>query len=244
MPARRPRFRRRFRRRRGTLYEMQEISFTREPLVLPETATEALPSVDVFEIVMPRLEWSTDAGDPGKVPAIVKGATLRGIHHRTLISYVPRFSDTPTATAIAFVTVHMAIVRVPIDTAGTPLALPNLYLSEANEQPGNISPGHYRILWRGLDHIRVFDGTLPLNLAGLGVPTQADVVAVTDRRDFSDISFIRTKSACRMTMDQGLFLLVQCVHPFTFAEPGELTLGLDTFMSFGIKNQTRGSNYV
>lgn len=221
---------------------MQESSFTREPIVVVSGSTSQLPSTDLFLLAHSRLEWSQDqvgVNFTPKVLPIAKGVVVKGIHHRTLLSYVPEISPDPTANTVGFVTVHMAILRLPTAVDLTPLEVPNLYRTDVADSPtGPISvPNKYRTLWRGLEHIRVFNGTVS--------SFQGAALDYNDRRDFSQISFIRTKSSVTLSMEQGLFLLVQCVSPFAESEnPDEtVTLGLDTFSVAGVKQMTRGTTY-
>lgn len=232
--------RRRF-RRKGSLYEMQEISFARESIVVAGGTSISNPGEDFFELCTPRLEWSTTETNAGtrSVPPIVKGAVLKGIHHRTIISYVPEQNEIATSTSIGVVTVHLAICRLPIDSDGTPLEAPNLFASDANKASGGLVDNKYRTLWRGLEHIRVFDGTVaPFVLNSNFAEAALSAVQI---QPIDSINFIRTRSAVRLAMEHGLFLLVQTVSPF---QAGNVTLGLDFFGAFGVKNMTRGTTYV
>lgn len=235
----------RFRRKRGSfsrfrrgksLYEMQEVSFSRQAIVVPGGASASLPSTDLFLITHPRLEWSPDQPGVGATPHVLpvaKGLVVKGIHHRHLVSSVADFNENPTATALGYVTVHAAILRLPTDVQMTPLEIPNLYRPDVDNSPiGPVSvPNKYRTLWRGLEHIRVFDGSL-----AFGFGSSPD-----DRREFDDTSFIRTKTGVTLSMEQGLFLLVQCLSPFIAGF--DVTLGLDTFLALGVKPMTRGTTY-
>lgn len=225
------------RRRRSNAYEMQQASFTREPLNFAASDV-TLPTTDIFLMYHPRLEYAAlpSAGLPNTLP-IARGVVVSGIHHRLLISYVPPFtSGTPTYTAMGMVTTHSAIVKLPTDEQLVPTYVPNLFEPDVDIDVTNGRPvNNVRTLWRSLTHLRVFDGAVEKFNSGLDVSSTAGYGGGTVH------DFIRTKSKVRLGMGDGLFLLVQSVWPFTDVVVPQV-LGLDFWFAGGIKQMLSGPN--
>lgn len=236
--------RRRFVRRRGkSLYEMQQGSFTRQSIIIPGGSNANNPSSDLFLMYHPRLEWS-DQAEPDTANnrvalPIAKGCVIKGGVHKLAISFVPLISAEPTATAVGFVTIHAAIVRVPTQPSdlGVSGSFPQLFSPDVDiPAPLGVSSlaEHFRIIWRGLYHLSVIDGSVVLVNAPFLTSSTLGLLG----GDSSE--FVRTKSAVSLSMDQGLYLLVQCASPFA---TGTIELGLDFWYAFGIKPMTRGATY-
>lgn len=250
---RRPRVSRFRRRRGGTIYEMQQVSFTHESVVVPPALAPVI-SQDLFLLAHPRLEWSITGpttADNFALP-IAKGVVIDGLRQALRLAYIPQFvSSGGTATAGGVVTIHAALVSIPTDETLTPLAVPSTstggFLYTEDDQPSSatasVSRGKWRILWRGMYQLAVVDGTLN---ATAGVQSAQDQLsfAVFTGGGFgsgADREFVRVKSKLRLGMDQGLFLVIECRTPFIAG--ANVVLGVDYWAVLPVKSLTRGSSY-
>lgn len=230
-----------FRRRtRKSPYEMQEISFNREAVTI---GVGGSTEQALFLICHPRLEYSVAAPtladpNPHTLP-IAKGCVVSGLKHRAQLGYVPsETGTTPTATAAGFCSVRMAICRLPTDLGLAPLLVPSLFGSDANVNSAGDVPVRARTLWRGLAQLAILDGALPLTYAfsSLCSNTAGQLGGLQD--------FVVTKSKVGLSMDQGLFLVVETRGPFSVWQPSAQTnLGLDFWCTYAVKQAMRGTTY-
>lgn len=233
--------RRSFSRRRGMTYEIQDAPFSRVPIESFPGSTAALPTSDLFLICHPRLEWRSGptGGDTANVPAIARGCIVRGLRHKLLISYFPDGNENPSATGVGAVTIRAAIVRLATDPSVNPFTVPNLFENTIADSSGSQSQPTYRIMWLNIYQVPVLDGTTASNLIQTPASTQALMASNEYGNTTTDLH--HTKTAVRLGMDQGLYLLVQNVCPFASANTG-IVMGMDAHFRYGVKQLLTGPN--
>lgn len=235
-----------FRRRRsGSLYEMQEASFTREPVTIQPGRVATNPSLDLFLMYHPRLEATSSATGPtpAQTMPLNKGVVIRGIRHKLILSYVPQVTQiNGTASARGFATIHAAIVRLATDENLQPYTAPNLFEPQM-DNPSDATGRQFRVLWRNLYHLAVVDGSLVLSLnTADGTNPYRGMSTVAQGNDGGDtVEPVRTKSAVKLGQDQGLFLQINAVSPFLGGD--DIVMGLDYYFVAGVKPLTRGTSY-
>jgi len=226
------RFRRSF-RRRGSLYEMQQLSICREPLELSGDATCSQP--DPFFV--PLVSAASEHAAQGEVPAFAKGVSLGGIKFRYAFSFNSGTVSTPQATDLC--TIHSALVLFPRDpSAGdlsTPLLPPSGFLfaqktftESAGTQQDQSS---FRVLWRGLDKLKLFP-----DLSG---PFGARMESTAYGGQGTQLQDVRTK--CKVDMDHVLCWYIEIAYGLLFDQgTNSPILAADLFGVAAVKNLVRG----
>lgn len=244
------RFRRRraggFRRGRRNPYEMQYAPFNRVALPLAGSASFNNPSVHLFLICHPRLEFTgMNFGDTDtplqEVPAINRGCVVKGIWHQERFVAVPELNETSSSLSIGAVSIRWAIQRLPTQSSdGAPLLVPNLYQTTTSADVSGGDAPNVRTLFQQGCEFPMVDGTVSTDLASRALPEQ-----LITTRPSPVLPPQHIKTAVRLSMDQGLFLNIQMINPFTVDIEGMgftsvITLNAD--FRFGVKPILFGPN--
>lgn len=203
---RRTGFRRSF-RRRSPRVEMQQISVCRDALELTGDGTCSNPDQFLSILVSGQGEYLDGSGS---VPAFAKGVSVSGLRFRYAFSFNSGNVSVPQATDLC--TIHSALVLLPVDVT-TPgnVSPPNagfLFDSQTGPQDPSVlaSVADYRVLWRGLDKLKLYP-----DLSG---PFGARLESTAYQGQGTALQTVKSK--VKVDMDHALCWLIEIAYGLIF----------------------------